>query len=362
MLRIIGSGGDMKSNPDWFTKGPVSPIDAASISRRVNLSALNKKRILITGAQGLIGNYLAQVIAEVMLVQGLSPLALYLQSRRKLDHRQSWTWQFEFVEHLHFPLDFLEVFPPVDVIVHAASPASPSKYTSPESLYIPNISGIVTALALSPVPERQLFISSGEVYGLHTECLRSSEINPRFQPSGPRADYPNAKLAAEKLLLDARFSGSSFNVARLFHTFGPGLSENDGRSFADFLYTAAKHETLTLYSKGDDVRNFAYIEDSVAGLLHILVSESDGQVFDVAGPTRLTIREFAEIVADLSGAEIAIEDTSAQRGRTPVIGYPPIPSTQSLMALGWSSQISLEEGARRTLEFIQATLASQQNG
>lgn len=352
----------MTGSADWITKGPVSPIDAASISRRVDLSALNKKRILITGAQGLIGNYLAQALVKAMLVQGLTPSTLFLQSRRKLDHSNVWTSELDFVEHLHFPLDFSEVFPPVDVIVHAASPASASKYDSPASSYIPNISGIVTALALSPVPERQLFISSGEVYGLHTESLRSSEINPRFQTSGPRADYPNAKLVAEKLLLDARFSGSRFNVARLFHTFGPGLSENDGRSFADFLHAAARHETLTLYSKGDDVRNFAYIEDSVAGLLQILVSEKDGQVFDVAGPTRLTIREFAEIVADLSDAEVVIEDTSARRGRTPVIGYPPIPSTQALMALGWSAQISLEEGARRTLEFIQATLASRKTG
>ena len=352
----------MKSNPGWFTNGPVSPVEAASISRRVNLSKLNKKRILITGSQGLIGNYLAQALTEAMLIQGLSPLKLFLQSRRKLDLRQGWTSNLKFVERLHLPLDFSEVFPFVDVVIHAASPASPSKYDSPESLYFPNISSIVTALALSPVPERQLFISSGEVYGLHSESLRSSEINPRFQSSGQRADYPKAKLVAEKLLRGARFAGSRFNVARLFHTFGPGLSENDGRSFADFLYAAAKQETLTLYSKGEDVRNFAYIEDSVAGLLQILVSEGDGQVFDVAGPTRSTIREFAEMVADLSDAEVVVEDTSTRRGRTPVIGYPPIPSTQALRALGWSAQISLEEGAGRTLEFIQATLASRKSG
>lgn len=354
-------GEDMKNSRDWFTKGPVSPIDAASISTRVNLSVLHGKRILITGAQGLIGNYLAQALTEAMLVQGLSPLTLFLQSRRKLDDLQRWTTRLGFIEHLHFPLDFSEDFPPVDVIVHAASPASPSKYNSPESLYIPNISSIVTALALSPVPERQLFISSGEVYGLHGKDLPSTEINPSFQSSGPRANYPNAKLVAEKVLLSSLFSGSRFNVARLFHTFGPGLRENDGRSFADFLYKAAKHENLTLYSKGEDVRNFAYIEDSVAGLLQILVSENDGQVFNVAGPARLTIKEFAEIVAELSGVEIVIEDTSAQLGRTPVIGCPPIPSTQSLMALGWSAQISLEEGARRTLEFIKASLASRKS-
>jgi len=350
----------MKGSPDWFTRGPVSPIEAASISRRVNLAALNNKKILITGAQGLIGNYLAQALVEAMSVQGFSPSTLFLQSRRKLDHRQAWTSPLRFVEHLHFPLDFTEVFPPVDVIVHAASPASPSKYDSPETLYIPNISGIVSALALLPVPERLLFISSGEVYGLHPESIRSSQIDPRFQSSGTRANYPNAKLAAEKLLLDARLSSSNFNVARLFHTFGPGLSENDGRSFADFLHTAAQEKTVNLYSKGDDVRNFAYIEDSVAGLLDILVSESNGQVFDVAGPNRLTIRAFAEIVADLSGAKIVIEDRGAQRGRTPVFGYPPIPSTQALLGLGWTTQVSLEEGTRRTLEFIRSTLGSAQ--
>lgn len=348
------------AKPDWFTRGPVSPAEIASISGRVDLTVLDQKRILITGAQGLVGNYLAQAIAEVMANQGTAPSALFLQSRRKIERGQAWSSSFRFVKHLHLPLDFSEVFPLVDAIVHAASPASPAKYESPESLYVPNISGVVSALALSPAPERLLFISSGAVYGQHEGNPLSTEIYPRFQPSGIRASYPNAKLVAEKLLFDAATPDSKFNVARLFHTFGPGLSENDGRSFADFLYGAAKEQPIHLYSKGEDVRNFAYVEDSVVGLLGILVSESSGRVFDVGGPPRISVRAFAEIVAGLSGVEVAFEDTAAQGGRTPLSGSPPIPSTQALMALGWTAKIPLEEGVRRTLEFIRATMGSRQ--
>lgn len=349
----------MLDNPDWFSNGPVSPAEIASISGRVDLTVLNQKKILITGAQGLIGNYLAQAISEVMAHQGTAPSTLFLQSRRQLAPAQAWASRYKFIEHLSMHLNFSEVFPSVDVIIHAASPASPSKYDSPESIYIPNISGVVSALALSPAPERILFISSGEVYGLHEETLRSSDINPRFQASGTRASYPNAKLVAEKIIIDASVPDSKFNVARLFHTFGPGLSESDGRSFADFLHNAARGTPLRLYSDGADLRNFAYIEDSIAGLLEILVSDSSGQVFDVGGQSRVSIKAFADIVAGLSGVDVVIEDTAMQGLRTPVCGHTPTPSTQTLTALGWYPQISLADGVNRTLEFIRATIGNR---
>jgi dTDP-glucose 4,6-dehydratase len=345
----------MNSEVGSALAGPVSQVEIESLARRVSLSAMDGRRVLVTGSQGLIGNYLAQALSEAMRLQGVAPSALILQARRPKCKRQGWASKFHFIEHLHLSLDYAEVFPEVDTVIHAASPASPIKYSSPSDIYTPNISGILSTLALTPLPERVLFISSGEVYGVHDNLRNSSDVEPRFRASGPRASYPNAKLAAEKLLLSARTATSDFRIARLFHTFGPGLDENDGRSFADFLYNAAKGQPVKLYSDGNEVRNFAYIEDSVAALLMILASKSNDQIFDVSGPHRVSIRRFAELIAELSGVGIHLSDSSAQKGRIPMGGLPPSPSTQPLTSIGWHAEISLEEGVSRTLDHIRTS-------
>lgn len=344
----------MSSNKNESQVGPVSLAEAQNIARRVRLNSLDAKKILVTGSQGLIGNYLSQALAEAMRLQGLAPSKLILQSRRPKSQQQVWAERFDFVQHLELSLDFTEIFPQVDVVVHAASPASPAKYESPSDLFAPNVSGILSSLALNRLPERLLFVSSGEVYGLHDEVTNCFEIEPRFQAAGPRSSYPNAKLAAEKILLSARPATANFRVARLFHTFGPGLVEDDGRSFADFLYSAANRKPVELYGQGLDARNFAYVEDSVVALLTILVSRGDNQVFDVAGPHRVSIRDFAELVAQLAGVKVVLGKRSVQAGRIPVQGRYPLPSTERLASLGWKPEISLEEGVRRTLEYIRS--------
>lgn len=346
----------MKSEHVDRHAGPMSMAEIVSIAERVDLSVLNQKRILVTGAQGLIGNFLSQALAEAMATQGLAPSRLFLQSRRQPNSNQNWTRAYGFAEPIVFPLDYSEVFPHVDVVIHAASPASPSKYESAKSVFAPNISGVVSALAFAPIPERFLLISSGEVYGLHREELSSSQVRPKFQPSGTRASYPNAKLVAEKIVLDACSPDTRFNIARLFHTFGPGIREDDGRSFADFLHHAARGKAIRLYSEGEDIRNFAYIEDSIAGLLHILVSDSNGEIFDVGGRDRVSIREFAEVVARHSHVKVTISDASSQAGRVPTEGLPPVPSFEPLSALGWTPRVSLDEGVLRTLRFIRRSL------
>lgn len=335
--------------------GPVSSTEAESIARRTNLNALDGMRILVTGSQGLIGNYLSQALSEAMQLHGLAPKALILQSRGSRIKQQEWAEGFSFVEHLQLPLDYRSIFPQVDVVVHTASPASPSKYQSPSDVFTPNLAGILAALGLERLPERQLFVSSGEVYGLQNETVSSRAIEPRFQQAGPRASYPNAKLAAETLLLSSPGSPTNYRVARLFHTFGPGLLPNDGRSFADILHSAARKKPIRLYSDGMAARNFAYLEDSVCALLHILVLDSDEKVFDVGSPYRVTIKEFAQIAAQESGVEVVLGDNSVRGERVPVHGRHPLPSTQPLTSHGWETEVSLHEGIRRTLEYIRQT-------
>lgn len=336
------------------TVGPVSAGEADSLSKRINLEPLSGKQILVTGAQGLVGNYISHAICEVMKIQHVRPSSLVLHGRRQYSENQAWTERFVYTTTISAPLDFTGGLPDSDFVIHAASPASPKNYSDPAAVVTPNISGIVSILGMNSPPSNVLFLSSGEVYGLKSDPVwHASEASARFRNWKPRTTYPNAKLAAEKILLNApRPPDSRYRVARLFHTFGPGIRREDGRSFADFLYSAAEGKSITLTSSGKDLRNFLYLEDAAAALILIWLGESSNEIFDLAGPTRITIREFADSVASAAGVGVMARATTQSEEELKISGHPPIPSLKEVTSLGWAPQVSLSDGIMRTLNSI----------
>ncbi len=346
---------DSKS-PSSYPRGPVSPGEVQSIAGRVDLNALNGQSILITGSSGLMGNYLAHTIFEVMGVQGYRPKELILQSRSAMSKQQAWTAASSRIKMLTLNLDFTEVFPQCEALIHAASPASPSQYGTPADVWTPNISGVVSTLSMSPNPTRVLYISTGEIYQHYTSTSKSMDRAASFRSSSERSTYPNAKFAGEQLLLSSEGGRSGrFKIARLFHTFGAGFKADDGRSFADFFSSAIRREPIRLYSAGTDKRNFSYIEDSISGLLSILVSNTNQTIFDVGGEERLSIRQFAEMVATQANVELVIQDESVRGSRQEIFGSPPPPQLDSLRSLGWKPKVAIYDGIFRTLETLKAS-------
>lgn len=334
-----------------FSKGMVSRVEVESIAQRVDLKKLHRESICVTGSGGLIGNYLSQAIAKVMALQGYSLGALVLQAREVKPEKFDWTKEHANIQILREALDFTEVLPDCENVIHAASPASPSEYGAPVDIWVPNISGIISAISMAPTPKRILFISSGEVYDYTSQDDHPVSQPATFRKSATRSSYPNAKLATERLLLASKECASSnFAIARLFHTFGPGFKPGDGRSFADFFTSASVGEPIRLYSAGAGQRNFAYIEDSVSGLLAILLKESEEDIFDVGGEERYSIRNFAELVAHQSGVPLVLDDKDAQGQRSEIFGNPPQPNLRPLLDLGWQQQVSVQEGVARTLD------------
>jgi nucleoside-diphosphate-sugar epimerase len=247
-------------------------------------------------------------------------------------------------------------------LIHAASPASPTQYDNPREIEEAN-QGFLKRLEVVGFPAVSLLISSGEVYGAKPPSPVPETYEAEIQASGIRAAYPDAKLAAEKLILDSGKAGKTIpKIVRLFHTFGPGLKLNDGRSFSDFIWAGARGQSLILRSSGDAVRSFLYIEDAIAGILHVLLQGAGGGVYNLGSPKQLSILEYAELVALEAGVSV-----TKPKNQSEVDGYiaSPIhflvPDTRKIMKLGWSNQVSPREGIRRTLKWAKYTLDSQPN-
>ena len=69
--------------------------------------------------------------------------------------------------------------------------------------------------------------------------------------------------------------GLNTKIARLAHTYGPGMSIYDGRVQADFLKNVFHNEDIVLKSEGPAVRTYTYIGDAVAALYRILLSSPE---------------------------------------------------------------------------------------
>jgi nucleoside-diphosphate-sugar epimerase len=169
-----------------------------------------------------------------------------------------------------------------------------------------------------------------------------------------RSSYPVSKLKAEekcKFLYDK--NGVNYKIVRLFHTFGPGLRENDGRSFADFLWHAARGVRPVLNSDGKDIRTFLYTLDSVVGLLLLFTSNHKCKTINVGSSFPFSIFEFANRVSYLAGLGqlCRIEQNNFKVSNAKTV----IPDIGNLLSLGWNQIYDLDKTIDMTLHWIKKT-------
>jgi nucleoside-diphosphate-sugar epimerase len=208
-------------------------------------------------------------------------------------------------------------------------------------------------------PRATLFVSSGEVYGANPPVGVDEDFQKAFIPETKRDVYPKAKLAAEHALGEMWQLGYTTPfIARLFHTFGPGLREDDGRSFGDFLWSAARGKKVVLKTSGQALRTFLYLEDAIAGLLTVLTRGGGGEIYNVGSENPVSILDFAKVASNSAdvGIEILLNEEKMETLVAPSPSSRIVPSCQKLRNLGWAQEISMEESISRTISWIKRSI------
>ena len=193
-----------------------------------------------------------------------------------------------------------------------------------------------------------VFISSREVYGEPYEWQ---------DPLLPRSCYPEGKRAAENMCVTFKEQyGVNAKIVRPAHTYGPGMSIHDGRVQADFLKNVVEHQNILMKSTGEALRTYTYIRDVVAGIFFVLLEAND-IAYNVADEdAKITIKGLAELLVGLYPerklkVEMKIEEN--QKGVAPFkLGTI---NSEKIRALGWKPTITIEEGFRRTVEYIESS-------
>jgi len=303
-----------------------------SILQEVNYHEVATLRILLSGATGMLGSQ-----TKAQLKKSFPQAELYLFARSHnftQEDDQNWVELEDLVDNQF------------NLIVHAGSPASPLNHTSASNVFKANVE-LTESLVSSVLPGGCfIFFSTGEIYGQTS----SEAIGEDFQPAPilfePRSYYPLSKLAGESIAL-ARADIRSV-VLRIFHTFGPGVREGDGRSFADFLWGAYRNRELKLFSSGSQVRTFLDSRDLASAVVTVAKDSNASGIYNAGSEVAVTVLEFAELVAELSGSEITFEDKSNFQSELSDLERL-VPCVKRLRSLGWSPSLPLEKTILDTL-------------
>ena len=337
-----------------------------SIKPRLSLfECLRNKKILITGANGLIPGIMVATLAILKKEFGIpvSVLATYHNNRSGLDALIE--AGYDNIELLQVELaEPFSIKETVDYIVHGASLASPRKYLANrmDTMKV-NVQATLHLLekAKADGVENMMYIGSGEIYGSPEPEFTPTKEDyfPVVNHLSDRACYVESKRFAESLCQQFSLeTGQKVSVVRPIHVFGPGLAINDGRVIAEFLADAVKTGQVVVRSDGTDRRAFCYLLDANLMLWHVLLEQQEQfDVFNIGNPNNdVSIAELAQAVANITDASVDIlgEKPAFAQG-TPARSAPNIDKIQH--HFGLAPNVSLLEGLQLTLNWMRDTHA-----
>ena len=162
-----------------------------------------------------------------------------------------------------------------------------------------NVHGAINMLGLAKrTGARILQASTSEVYGDPAVHPQAESYWGNTNPIGVRACYDEGKRCAETLFFDYwRQHGVEIKVARIFNTYGPRMSVEDGRVVSNFVVQALRGDEISIYGDGTQTRSFCYVDDLIDGLMSLMRSPSElvGPV-NLGNPEEFTIAELARLV------------------------------------------------------------------
>lgn len=323
---------------------------------------LQNRSLLLTGASGLIGTMLIDVLMAKNEQDELH-CKIYAAGRNEEKARSRFGdyWNSPFFHFVSMDVnDPIELDQNVDYIIHAASNTHPRLYASdPVGSLMTNLEGTHHLLEYGRTHQmkRMLFLSSVEIYGqaLHEKDVFDEKYCGYIDCNGVRACYPEGKRAGESLC-NAYISkyGMDIVIPRLSRVYGPTMRLDDSKAMSQFIMNGVRGEDIVLKSQGLQKFSYCYVGDVVQGLLYCLLKGNTGEAYNIADvKTNMLLRDITDYIASLNGKKVVfdIPDAIEQKGFSKVtVG---VMDSGKLQKLGWQPFDDLKSGIKKTIKILE---------
>jgi dTDP-glucose 4,6-dehydratase len=315
---------------------------------------MSEAHVVVTGGAGFVGSHLCErLLADGHQVTCLDNFVTGTPANiAHLIGRSGFTCtRCDLTEFVHVP-------GPVELVLHFASPASPSDYLRlPIQTLKVGAIGTWHALGLAKEKEaRFLLASTSEVYGDPQVHPQPESYWGHVNPVGPRGVYDEAKRYAEALTTAYRSREDvDTAIVRIFNTYGPRMRPDDGRAIPTFIRQASAGEPLTVAGDGSQTRSVCYVQDTVEGVLRLAFSSHPGPI-NIGNPDERSVLRIAQDVIEVTGSGSTIEfidrpvdDPGVRRPDT----------TLAEQLLSWKPQVDWQEGLSSTVDWFRQSLAAE---
>lgn len=300
-------------------------------------------KVLVTGGAGFIGSH----VNKLLLDQGHSVTVMDNLSKGYqdlIDPRVN----FQKIS-LENQADLEKILPGHDAIIHMASFIEVGESVKkPVEFSQNNIVGTVKLLEAmkNAGVKKMIFSSSACVYGV-PKNLPVTENDPLGEQENP---YGITKVTTEEFCkLYHNLFGFDVTILRYFNPYGPGeLHEPETHAIPNFVKSALAKTPIPLFWKGEQIRDFIYIDDLAEA--HVLALPLGGlHIYNVGTETGVKIIDVVKKIFELVGYEVPIDDKGERKGDVPAL----VASSEKIKKeLGWTPKVGLGEGLQKTIDFF----------
>lgn len=300
-------------------------------------------KVFVTGGAGFIGSHVNKLLLdgshEVTVVDDLSK-----------GHQDSVDPRVKFINlSLDNQIELEKVLTGQEAVIHMASFIEVGESVKfPVEFTLNNIVGTVKLLEAmkNAGVKKMIFSSSACVYG-KPKKLPITEDDPQGAQENP---YGITKVTMEEFCkLYHILHGFDVTLLRYFNPYGPGeLHQPETHAIPNLIKSALAKTPIPLFWKGEQVRDFIYIDDLAQA--HVLALPLTGlHIYNVGTETGVKVIEVVKKIFQILGYEIPIDDKGERKGDVPEL----VASSEKIKKeLGWDAKIGLEEGLRKTIEFF----------
>ncbi len=317
---------------------------------------LSGRDVLVTGASGMIGSVLTDVLVNKASEYDFHVTAMSRDMgvlKGTFPHPSE---RLRLVSHdVNLPMDGISC----DTVFHCASNTHPRAYsTDPIGTITTNVIGLKNLLDMaSEVGDgRFVFASSVEIYGENRGDVEAFDESycGYIDCSNTRSGYNESKRVGEALChAYGSQKGLDFVIPRLSRVYGPSVRPDDSKAMSQFLFKAVSGQDIVLKSKGTQLFSYCYVMDAVDAMLHLFFNGASGEAYNVSGKdSDITLLSLAERISKIAGVDVVFDLPDEVESRGYSKATKAVLDITKTRSTGWEPSYTLDEGLARTISYL----------